>query len=190
MAAGLIGAALWAWPRVVEAFTTVSTDDAYVAGHVTYVASRVPGTIKQVHVDDNEFVDRGKLLVELDPEPYQVAAARAEAGVAVAVAQLAQAQSQGRALVAGIRGAYNNLKLAMDQVKEQEAKLKAGLATLEKARAQRVLAEAELRRAQHLLASNSGTQQVVDQRQASYQVARPPSSRPTSRSTSPAPPSA
>ena len=90
LAAGLIGEALWAWPRIVEAFTTVSTDDAYVAGHVTYVASRVPGTILKVHVDDNEFVDRGKLLVELDPEPYQVAADRAAAAVAVAQAQFSR----------------------------------------------------------------------------------------------------
>jgi membrane fusion protein (multidrug efflux system) len=171
LAAALIGAALWAWPRIVEAFTTVSTDDAYVAGHVTYVASRVPGTIQAIHVDDNHFVEKGKLLVELDPEPYQVVADKAAAGVAVAEGQLAQAQAQGRAVVAGIRGSYNNLKLAMDQVEEQEAKLNAAVATLEKARAQRVLAEAELRRAQNLLASSSGTQQVMDQRQASYQVA-------------------
>src|SRR4051794_17329839 len=111
VAAALIGGCLWAWPRIVEAFTTVRTDDAYVAGHVTYVASRVPGTIQQVHVDDNQFVEKGKLLVELDPEPYQVVADKAAAGVAVAQGQLTQAQSQGRALVAGIRGSYNNLKL-------------------------------------------------------------------------------
>ena len=55
---GLIGGIVWAWPEMLLAFSTVSTDDAYVAGHVTYVASRVPGTILKVHVDDNIFVKR------------------------------------------------------------------------------------------------------------------------------------
>jgi membrane fusion protein (multidrug efflux system) len=73
--------------------------------------------------------------------------------------------------VAGIRAAYNNLKLTMDHVTEGIAKLKASLATREKTKAQRALAEAELRRAKNLLQSNSGTQQVVDQREAAYQVA-------------------
>ena len=60
--------------------STVSTDDAYVAGHVTYIASRVPGTILKVHVDDNQFVNKGQLLVEIDPEPYQIAAEPRQCG--------------------------------------------------------------------------------------------------------------
>jgi hypothetical protein len=53
--------------------------------------------------------------------------------------------------VAGIRAAWNNLKLVMDQVTEQSEKLKASVATRDKALAQRSLAEAELRRARNLL---------------------------------------
>jgi hypothetical protein len=34
---GLVGGAVWAWPQVLLAWSTVSTDDAYVAGHMTYV---------------------------------------------------------------------------------------------------------------------------------------------------------
>ena len=150
---------------------TVSTDDAYVAGHVTYIASRVPGTILKIHVDDNQFVTKGQLLVELDPEPYQIGTARAAAAVAIGEAQVQEAETQSRAIVAGIRAAYNNLKLTMDRVAEGIARLKASLATKEKSTAQRVLAEIELRRAKNLLQSNSGTQQVVDQREAAYQVA-------------------
>lgn len=171
LAAGLAGAVLWLWPRIVLAFNTVSTDDAYVAGHVTYIASRVPGTILQVHVDDNAFVNKGQLLVEIDPEPYQVAADLASAAVGVAEAQVRQAMAQGRAMVAGIRAAYNNLKLTKDHVNEGMAKLRASVATRNKAIAQRSLADSELRRARNLLQSNSGTQQVVDQREAAYQVA-------------------
>ena len=51
--------------------TTVSTDDAYVNGHVTFVAARVPGQVSRVLVDDNNRVHKGDVLVELDPEPYR-----------------------------------------------------------------------------------------------------------------------
>ena len=171
LVAGVGGAILWLWPRIILAMNTVSTDDAYVAGHVTYIASRVPGTILKLYVDDNAFVNKGQLLVEIDPEPYQIAADRASAAVAVAEAQVHQAMAQGRALVAGIRGAYNNLKLTTDHIAEGVAKLRASVATRNKAIAQRSLADAELRRARNLLQSNSGTQQVVEQRDAAYQVA-------------------
>ncbi len=171
LAAGLAGAVFWLWPRIVLAVSTVSTDDAYVAGHVTYIASRVPGTILKIHVDDNAFVTKGQLLVEIDPEPYQIATDRASAAVTVAEAQVHQAMAQGRALEAGIRAAYNTLKLTKDHVAEGVAKLKASVATRNKAIAQRSLADAELRRARNLLQSNSGTQELVDKRDADYQVA-------------------
>jgi len=170
LAAGVVGGGLWLWPRILLALHTVSTDDAYVAGHVTYIAPRIPGTILKVHVDDNQFVNKDQLIVELDSEPYQISVDRA-AAVTVAKAQVQEAETQSRAIVAGIRAAYNNLKLTMDHVTEGIAKLKASLATREKTRAQRALAEVELRRAKNLLQSNSGTQQVVDQREAAYQVA-------------------
>ncbi|QEH39137.1 Multidrug export protein EmrA [Aquisphaera giovannonii] len=171
LAAGLAGGAAWYRPALVLMWNSVHTDDAYVAGHVTYVAPRVAGTILKVHVDDNEFVEQGDLLAELDPELYRVAEARAAAAVAVAEAQLVQARSQAKSIVAGIRASFNNLMLTTNNVTEGIAKLKASLATQAKAAAQRSLAEAELRRARNLLQSSSGTQQVVDQREASFQVA-------------------
>ena len=59
-------------PWLVTAFRTVSTDDAYVNGHVTFVAPRVAGQVVHVLVDDNDRVRKGNLLVQLDKEPYQV----------------------------------------------------------------------------------------------------------------------
>src|SRR5215475_15755197 len=61
------------WVR--DALNTVSTDDAYVNGHVTFVAPRVRGQVARVLVDDNNRVRRGDLLVELDKEPYLTAVA-------------------------------------------------------------------------------------------------------------------
>src|SRR5215469_1154897 len=59
-------------PWVIDAFRTVSTDDAYVNGHVTFVAPRVAGQVVHVLVDDNNRVHKGNLLVQLDKEPYRV----------------------------------------------------------------------------------------------------------------------
>ena len=67
-------------PWIREILNTVSTDDAYVNGHVTFVAARVPGQVSRVLVDDNNRVNKGDLLVELDREPYQVVVAVQESG--------------------------------------------------------------------------------------------------------------
>ena len=63
------------------------TDDAQVDGHLVPIASRVDGTIQAVHVDDNQVVKAGDLLVELDPRDYEVAADQAKAQYEQATAQ-------------------------------------------------------------------------------------------------------
>src|SRR5215472_10919257 len=88
-AAAVLGVAILAafgipWIRFM--LTTVSTDDAYVNGHVTFVAARVPGQVAKVLVDDNYRVIKGDLLVELDREPYQVEVAVKKAAVDTAKA--------------------------------------------------------------------------------------------------------
>ena len=65
---------------------TVSTDDAYVNGHVTFVAARVKGQVSRVLVDDNYRVRKGDLLVQLDKEPFQIAVAIKRAAVDTATA--------------------------------------------------------------------------------------------------------
>ncbi len=59
-------------PAFLRILNTVSTDDAYVNGHVTFVAARVPGQVTNVWVDDNDRVRKGSLLVQLDKEPYRI----------------------------------------------------------------------------------------------------------------------
>src|ERR1700757_4953485 len=46
-------------PRVIRAFNTISTDDAYVNGYVTFVAPRVGGQVARVLVDNNNRVKKG-----------------------------------------------------------------------------------------------------------------------------------
>ena len=87
-------------PRILHALRIVSTDDAYVNSHVTFVAPRVPGQVLQVLVDDNSRVRKGDVLVQLDPEPYRVQAAIKQAAVDVAKANLVLAEANVRGLVA------------------------------------------------------------------------------------------
>ena len=65
-----------------------STDDAQVDGHLNPIAARIDGTVKAVHVDDNQSVEAGTVLVELDPNDNQVAVQQAQAQYDEAMAQL------------------------------------------------------------------------------------------------------
>ena len=59
-----------------------STDDAEIDGYIYRVSSRVPGYVNRVLVDDNQYVRAGTVLVELDPQDYEVAIANAKANLA------------------------------------------------------------------------------------------------------------
>ena len=62
----LVGVGLLVWPWFRNSLGHVSTDDAIVNGHVTYVAPRISGHVEAVLVDDNQFVQKGDLLVRID----------------------------------------------------------------------------------------------------------------------------
>src|SRR5215471_4742127 len=72
IAIGIIIALYFGSPILSEMLNTISTDDAYVNGHVTFVAARVPGQIMKVLVDNNNRVRKGDILVQLDNEPYRI----------------------------------------------------------------------------------------------------------------------
>ena len=65
-----------------------STDDAFVEGRIISVAPRVAGPVVNLLVDDNQPVKKGDLLLEIDPNDYQVKLDQAEAKLAEAKARL------------------------------------------------------------------------------------------------------
>ena len=95
VAVGILGIP---WIRLT--LNTVSTDDAYVNGHVTFVAPRVSGQIAGVLADDNYRVQKGELLAELDKEPYQIAVSQKRAAVDTAEADLQAAKAEARGIEA------------------------------------------------------------------------------------------
>ncbi|MGA2437277.1 MAG: HlyD family secretion protein [Acidobacteriaceae bacterium] len=67
------------------------TDDAQVDGNLYQISSRISGQVVKVTVDDNQTVQAGQLLAEIDPTDYQVALDQAQANLASAQAEYAQA---------------------------------------------------------------------------------------------------
>ncbi len=59
-----------------------STDDAQIDGYIYPVSSRVSGYVTRVTVDDNQYVEAGTVLVQLDPKDYEVVLANARAALA------------------------------------------------------------------------------------------------------------
>jgi membrane fusion protein (multidrug efflux system) len=83
----VLGAAFFYWRSTfVE-----DTDDAQVDGNLYQISSRVSGQVVKVTVDDNQTVQAGQLLAEIDPTDYQVALDQAQANLASAQAEFAQA---------------------------------------------------------------------------------------------------
>ena len=66
--------------------TYESTDDAEVDAHLYPVSARISGYVTKVNVDDNQYVQKGALLVEIDPKDYEVAVDQAKANLANAEA--------------------------------------------------------------------------------------------------------
>lgn len=109
--AGLIAiAALAAGGRMwYRSHYFVETDNAYVAGHVTPVSSRISGVVTKVLIDDNQIVREGDVIAELDPfdqrvkvEQIKAQIASAEQQVVQSEAQIAQSQAQASASAAQV----------------------------------------------------------------------------------------
>jgi membrane fusion protein, multidrug efflux system len=116
-----------------------STDDAQIDGHVNSVSARVSGHVLKLNVDDNQYVEKGTVLVEIDPADYEVAVAKARAEYADAEAQasaaeinvpitnvstgsqVSGAQAGVSSAQAGIAGARQQYEAAKSQIAQAEA---------------------------------------------------------------------
>jgi membrane fusion protein (multidrug efflux system) len=169
----VLTAALWfGIPYILLTLSTVSTDDAFVNGHVTFVAARVHGQVSRVLVDDNNRVRKGDLLVQLDKEPFQAAVAVKKAAVNTAQADLQAARAQVRGIEAQARSRRWTLQHAMEDVQNQISLLHARIAGLEKSKASLKLAELDFERAKQLIGSTTISQQEYDRREAALTTAR------------------
>ena len=128
-----------------------STDDAFIDAHVTTVAPQVAGRVERVLVNDNQIVNAGDVLLQIDARDYESKLAQAKANLAAAQSQLAQAKAQ----------------LAVDQAKAEQEH-----ANLSAVEAQASYAESNLKRLQAIGISGVSQDQIDSAKtQASFTTA-------------------
>ncbi|MBP0446757.1 HlyD family secretion protein [Roseomonas sp. SSH11] len=127
-----------------------STDNAYVAGDISVLSSRIEGDVARILVADNQMVEAGQPLIELEREDWQArrdqaaaALAEAEANIGTLAAQVAQARAQVASAEAGVA----------------------------EAEAERVRAAADAGRAGTLASGGYGTREAVDRTTAARRKA-------------------
>jgi len=161
LAAGVCGLILWRHFSGYE-----STDDAQVDAHLHPVSARVPGYVIRVNVGDNEYVQKGTLLVEIDPRDYEVAVDQARADLANA-----EATAQSMHIDVPITATTTSSQLqstAADVEKEgagviaAEKQLAAAKAQLEAAQANDVKAQHDLIRYKMLVDKEEVSRQIYD----------------------------
>jgi membrane fusion protein (multidrug efflux system) len=145
--------------------------DAYVNGHVTFVAPPVGGQISRVLVDDNNRVRKEDLLAEIDKEPYQIAVSQKRAAVDTAKADLQAATAMVRGIEAQARSRRWKLQGAVEDLENQIALLHDRVAALDKSKATLALAQVEFDRARQLLASGTASRQEYDRPQEDLSTA-------------------
>jgi membrane fusion protein (multidrug efflux system) len=147
----------------------VSTDDAQIDGHIVPVSPRVPGTVLAVKATDNQFVEAGTVLVELDPRDYQVALERAKADVAEAEASAQAARTN---VPVTTTTTASQLSGARSETGTADARLRSAQARLKDAEAKESKAEHDLARMKTLLAKDEVSQQEHDAAAVAAESAR------------------
>ncbi len=160
-AALLAGAAATGW--AVYAGGHETTDDAQVDGHIHVVSARIGGTTAAVYVSDNQTVEAGQPLVDLDPNEQKAAYDQAKAQYDQAVAQLSSerpaiAITQADNTEAAVAG---NAQLAQARAGFAAASqdVKSAGAKLEEAEALRKRDDADLERSEQLFRSGTVSRQ-------------------------------
>ena len=173
-----------------------STDDAFIDGHIVPVSSRAAGHVAKVYVTDNQWVEQGTLLAELDPRDYEARLTAAEAalsaaraghksrsfGVDVTEITSTAGVDEASAAVEGAKAAVETARAAVATAKSQHAQAQAQLiataAAVEQARADVLAAEARrqrakayLQRIQTLVPEHAASQDSLDEASSADRVA-------------------
>jgi membrane fusion protein (multidrug efflux system) len=160
-----------------------TTDDAQVDAFVTAIAARVGGTVLRVPVEDNQMVQAGTVLVEIDPRDYQIAVDKAQAELADAEAAAVAAQSTvpitsttAASNVASAQGtveqAASGVDAAQKEVEAAQARLAASQSRVREAEANAVKASRDVDRLKGLLAKDEVSQMQFDAATAAADVQR------------------
>jgi membrane fusion protein (multidrug efflux system) len=146
----------WAFQKWSYGRSHQSTDNAQVDGHIVPVLAKVGGYVKTVNVSENDHVNAGQLLVQLDDEDYRVRLQQAQADLAAAEA------------TAGGGGFSGQAQAQVQSATGQRAALDAQIGA---AQANANKADADLARAKELAGKQIISKQQLDAAQATADVA-------------------
>jgi membrane fusion protein, multidrug efflux system len=156
------GLLLWRYLSSYE-----STDDAQADVHLYPVSARISGYVIRVNVDDNQWVNKGDVLVEIDPTDYQVALTQAQAN-------LANSEATAKSLnitvpitsvnsVSQLQFTASGIEDARASVNAAEKQLAAAHQQVEAAQANDVKAQDDLKRYKLLVDKREVAPQIYDQ---------------------------
>jgi membrane fusion protein (multidrug efflux system) len=156
------GVFLWRYLSSYE-----STDDAQADVHLYPVSARISGYVVRVSVDDNQWVEKGTVLVEIDPKDYEVAVTQAQANLASAEAT---AQSLNITVPITSVNSSSQLQSTASDILNTNAgiiaaqrQLAAAQAQVEQAQANDVKVQDDLKRYKLLVDKKEVAEQVYDQ---------------------------
>jgi len=158
------GVFIWHYYSIRE-----STDDAQIDGHIHPISGRVSGTVLRVLHDENQTVQAGTLLIELDPKDYQVAVDRARADLANAQASAAAAHVDVPLTTTTSSGQF---AAATAAVKAADREVQADQARVQEAQANYTKAAADLKRMETLVQKDEISRQQYDAAVAAAASAR------------------
>jgi membrane fusion protein (multidrug efflux system) len=160
-----------------------STDDAQVDGHIHPVNAKVGGTVTKINVKENQQVEAGTILVQIDPRDYEVAVSRAEADLADSPAE-SEAAKAGLPVVstetgsrvssaqAAIERAQGGVESAQKDVDSAKARLTLAKARANEAQANYTKASKDLERLKPLIAKDEVSHQQYDAAVATADAAK------------------
>jgi membrane fusion protein, multidrug efflux system len=144
----------------------VSTDNAYVKADSAQISARVPGTVVAVHVENDDSVEKGQILLELDPRDYSLAVDRARASLEEAEAEVKAAElsvplteTQTRS---GVDAGLATLQAARDNEREMRHRL-GELESKRMAAADLLQAQRDFERFEKLYRQGAGTERQQEQ---------------------------
>ena len=160
-----------------------STDDAQIEGHIHPVNAKVGGTIVSVNIAENQHVEAGTVLAQIDSRDYAVAVARAEAelaqaqaGVVAARAGVPVASSAAGAQITSSEAiaerAKGGVELAGREMLAAQAKLNSAQAHVREAQANATRTTRDLERMKQLIAKDEISQQQYDAAVSAAEAAR------------------
>ncbi len=152
------------------------TDDAQINGHLIQISSRIAGQVINVNVSENQQVNKGDLIAELDPRDFQVAVENAQA--ALASAQAAAAAAKVAVPITSVNTGSNlssagaDVASASASISQAESQLAAAHGQVVQAEANNVKAQSDLQRYKPLVEKDVISKQQYDAAVASADAAK------------------